>query len=118
MAGGMEGLMQTLLRSMGFNPQEFVQGLEKFCNMLVDRLNSFEKRADELAATQQEILSTLAEIRIILDREQDTRFDLRELAKAPCNVTDSEFASSGGRGAGGSSYFTIIDGRTTDRDHE
>lgn len=55
MASGMEAMMNALFRSMGFNPQEVMNGVGEFMQTVYNRLEEFDRRMTALETLCREI---------------------------------------------------------------
>lgn len=60
--GGLEGLLKIALKTMGFDPQTFIQQAQVFVNDVYARLTSFDERISAVERDVAEIKQMVAEI--------------------------------------------------------
>lgn len=60
--GGMEALLKIALKTMGFEPQTFIQQAQAFINDVYARLTGFDQRITALEKDVAEIKRMVAEI--------------------------------------------------------
>ena len=69
MASGMDMLLNAVIKSLGVNPQDFVQYLSQFVNGVNTKLTDFENRLAQMEQNLDELTSTNRTILLLLQKK-------------------------------------------------
>ena len=66
MAAGMEMMLSSMFRAMGFNPQEFIARIEGFLSFVQGEMKKFTKASDDIDRRLSELQEGQNELRSML----------------------------------------------------